>query len=112
MSNILSINNHKAAIRYDGELGLFRGEFIGLNGGADFYADNIADLQREGEKSLHAFLEVCAEQGINPYNNYSGRFVARLPSELHKAAAELANERGISLNQLVNDALARLVSVA
>ena len=43
---------------------MLRGEFIGLNGGADFYADNVADLHREGTASLQTFLAVCREQGL------------------------------------------------
>lgn len=43
---------------------MLRGEFVGLNGGADFYADNVADLHREGMTSLQTFLEVCREQGL------------------------------------------------
>ncbi|STY64445.1 Uncharacterized protein encoded in hypervariable junctions of pilus gene clusters [Mannheimia haemolytica] len=38
MRNIMDINGYKAVIAYDPETELFRGEFIGLNGGADFYA--------------------------------------------------------------------------
>jgi len=33
-----------------------------VTGGADFYADNVADLHREGMTSLQTFLEVCREQ--------------------------------------------------
>ena len=45
---------------------MLRGEFIGLNGGADFYADNVADLHREGMTSLQPLLEVCrTELGID-----------------------------------------------
>ena len=44
MQNIMMINDHKAIIQYDPELDLFRGEFIGLNGGADFYSYSIASL--------------------------------------------------------------------
>ena len=43
---------------------MLRGEFIGLNGGADFYADNVADLHREGTASLQTSLEVCREQSL------------------------------------------------
>ena len=52
MNNVMIIDGHKAVIRYDPETEMLRGEFIGLNGGADFYADNVADLHRE----------VCREQ--------------------------------------------------
>lgn len=62
MRNIMDINGYKAVIAYDPETELFRGEFIGLNGGADFYADNVIQLKKEGELSLNIFLELCREK--------------------------------------------------
>ena len=67
MNNIMMIDNHKAKITYDSEIQMFRGEFIGLNGGADFYSDSVAGLESEGRQSLNTFFEVCKEQGIDPY---------------------------------------------
>ena len=64
MQNIIMINDHKAIIQYDPELDIFRGEFVGLNGGADFYGDSITVLEHEGEQSLQTFLDVCQENGI------------------------------------------------
>ncbi|MDO5050412.1 MAG: type II toxin-antitoxin system HicB family antitoxin [Moraxella equi] len=110
--NTMTINNHKALITFDSELGLFRGEFIGLNGGADFYADSVDGLNEQGALSLQAFLDVCQEQGISPYQSYSGKFVTRLPKELHQKIAETATAKGISLNQWVNETLSREVGFA
>lgn len=62
---MMTIDNHKAKISYDPELTMFRGEFIGLNGGADFYSDNVAGLEAEGRQSLQTFLEVCKEQDLS-----------------------------------------------
>lgn len=107
--NHMMIDGHKALITYDSEIGLFRGEFIGLNGGADFYADSVAGLEVEGRLSLQTFLAVCQEQGIDPYLHYSGRFVTRLPKELHRQIAETAIAKGVSINQWVNDTLSRAV---
>lgn len=107
--NTMTIDNHKALISYDGELGLFRGEFIGLNGGADFYGESIAELEQQGKQSLEVFLMVCKEQGIEPYLTYSGKFVTRLPKELHRQIAETATAKGLSLNQWVNETLSRAV---
>ena len=64
VNNMMIIDGHKAVIQYDPETEMLRGEFIGLNGGADFHADNVADLHREGMTSLQTFLEVCREQGL------------------------------------------------
>lgn len=110
MNNIMTINNHKAIIQYDNELNLFRGEFIGLNGGADFYSDTIDGLRQEAQISLQTFLDVCKEKGIEPYQSYSGKFLIRLPKELHQKIAEVATSQGKSINQWVNDTLSREVA--
>ncbi|WP_201536090.1 type II toxin-antitoxin system HicB family antitoxin [Psychrobacter ciconiae] len=109
MQNIMMINDHKAIIQYDPEIDLFRGEFVGLNGGADFYGDSISALEQEGKQSLQAFLDVCQEQGITPYKSFSGKFVTRLPSELHEQVSTIATSHGMSLNQWITNTLANAV---
>ena len=42
----MKINNEDAVIKYDPEIEMFRGEFIQLNGGADFYAKDIESLNQ------------------------------------------------------------------
>lgn len=76
MKNIMEIkiNGYKALISYDPEIELFRGDFMDLNGGADFYAADVESLHREGEISLQTYLEVCKEQDIEPHKHYSGKF--------------------------------------
>jgi len=37
MINIIEIEGEKAAVSFDPDIQMLRGEFIGLNGGADFY---------------------------------------------------------------------------
>lgn len=51
MMNTMEINGYRAVIQYDPEIELFRGEFIGINGGADFYAGDIDGLRQEGKAS-------------------------------------------------------------
>ena len=99
MNNLMTIRGYQAVISFDPEISMLRGEFIGLNGGADFYAADVAGLQREGELSLQVFLDACERRGIEPRKNYSGRFVLRLNPEVHEAAAIAAAARGKSLNQ-------------
>lgn len=95
-----------AVIQYDPEIEMFRGEFIGLNGGADFYAGDIESLKREGRISLQTFLETCRERGIEPKKDYSGKFNVRVSPALHEAVARAAATEGKSLNQWVTEALA------
>ena len=66
-------DGYTARITFDSELDQFRGEIVGLNGGADFYGKTPAELRREFRKSLKVYLEVCHEKGINPRRQFSGR---------------------------------------
>jgi len=63
--NTMMIEGQKATITYDEDLNMFRGEFVGLNGGADFYATDIEGLHKEGATSLHVFLDMCREDGVD-----------------------------------------------
>lgn len=104
--NIMEINGYKAVIAYDPDINLFRGEFIELNGGADFYAADVDALRKEGETSLRVFLEMCQEKGIEPRRSFSGKFNVRIPPELHAKLALEAAAEGKSLNAVVAEKLA------
>lgn len=111
MMNIMEINGYKTMIQYDPAIDQFRGEFIGLNGGADFYATTIEQLKKEGEASLKVFLEICKEEGINPRKEYSGKFNLRVPPELHAEIAAKAAAEGKSLNKCVTDLLDEAIQI-
>ena len=87
MMNIMEINGYKAIIKYDPVIDNFRGEFVTLNGGADFYASNIKDLHQEGKFNL------------------------RVTPELHAEVAAKAAAEGKSLNQCVADMLKEIVHI-
>ena len=101
--NTMQINGYRAIIQYDPEIEMFRGEFIGLNGGADFYAKDIEGLQREGKVSLQVFLDMCQEDGVDPQKEYSGKFNLRIQPNLHAEIVARASAAGKSLNQWVAD---------
>lgn len=46
--------------QFDPDTNMFRGEFIGLNGEADFYAPDVAGLRQEGAASLNASAVAAA----------------------------------------------------
>lgn len=88
---------------------MFRGEFVGLNGGADFYAADVAGLKHEGEISLQVFMDTCKESGIEPFKSFSGKFNVRIPANLHASIVNAATASGKSLNQWISEALSREV---
>lgn len=112
MKNMMDIEGYRAVIHFDPDIEMFRGEFIGLNGGADFYAQDIARLRSEGAASLRVFLDMCEEDGVEPRKRFSGKFNVRVPPELHEAISAAAAASGKSLNQWVADELRACVDGA
>ena len=105
--NMYRIDGRVAVVSFDPEIEMFRGEFLDLNGSADFYASSVRELKTEGKKSLAVFLKVCEERGIEPVKKFSGKFQVRLKKTLHASAVTAAAARGVSLNQLIEQAVER-----
>lgn len=103
--NMMTVDGYQAKIDYDADLDMFRGEILGLSGGADFYGKNPKELRSEFKKSLQVFLDVCREKGIEPRRNYSGKFNLRITPELHERLAIVAQAKGKSINTLAQEAL-------
>ncbi|MFQ2132439.1 hypothetical protein ACK34S_07995 [Aeromonas hydrophila] len=88
MTNSIAIKGYKANYTFDDDVGMYRGEFVGLNGCVDFYAKDIDSLKIEGDISLRVFLDVCKEQGIEP--------VVSRPKMRNNIPARLIIQRGKS----------------
>jgi predicted HicB family RNase H-like nuclease len=105
MKNVIEIEGEAAVIAFDPEIRMLRGEFVGLSGGADFYAESVHDLMEEGRRSLAVYLDMCREKGIEPRRKFSGKFNVRLDPEDHAAAVVAAAAAGVSLNEWVVGAI-------
>jgi len=106
MNNLMTINGQQAIISFDPDINLFRGEFVGFaNGNADFYAADVDGLRREGEISLRVYLDMCREDGVEPFRTFSGKFNVRVPPAVHAACTAAAVSSGKSLNQWITETL-------
>lgn len=77
-------------------------------------ADTFAELGEMIEDAKRAWIEAALERGIpipepRAEEEYSGKFVVRVPRSLHREMVALAEKEGVSLNQFVNVALARSI---
>ena len=69
-----------------------------LQGIRQVVADVVADLQANGEPVPEPLAA----------KKYSGRFLVRVPPELHRLLVLEAAESGVSLNRLASDKLSRI----
>ena len=61
--------------------------------------------------AMSGWISVCLESGnkVPTPENFSGKFSVRIPPSLHKELVIKANKEGVSLNQLVTTAFAKLI---
>jgi antitoxin HicB len=65
-------------------------------------------------EAMEGWLEVALRRGFDipeprPEEEYSGKFVVRMPRSLHRELVATADREGVSLNQYINVALAGAV---
>jgi predicted HicB family RNase H-like nuclease len=85
-------------------------EFPGLSWLAKRPGAALQGIQRVVMKSIHE-LRQNGEIPPAPISgkSYSGKFVVRIPPQVHRALAIKAAEEGVSLNRLISAKLCRLL---
>ena len=82
----------------------FYGKILELEG-CQSTGDTLEELYEGLNEAMEGYIEVKLENNLaipmpESENNYSGRFVVRLPKSLHQRLALEADKEGVSLNQL------------
>jgi predicted HicB family RNase H-like nuclease len=74
-----------------------------------YEAPNLAELRKEFEFSVDAYLQDCQELGREPNVPFKGSFNVRTTPELHEKAVFLSGNLEISLNSFVSQAIAEKI---
>ncbi len=77
-------------------------------------AESFEELGEMIEDAMRAWIEVALSDDLpipepRQMEDYSGKFVVRVPKSLHRELVEVADRDGISLNLFVNVSLAKAV---
>jgi predicted HicB family RNase H-like nuclease len=101
----MKYKGYTGVVEFDEEAGVLFGRVVGLRDLITFEGDSVAEVTRAFHDSVDVYLELCAERGEEPEKPFSGHFVLRIDPKLHRAISHAAEERGVSLNSLVEGAL-------
>src|SRR5215216_7048408 len=102
---VLEYKGYTGRVEFDDEAMLFQGEVIGLRDVVTFQGTSVEELEEAFRDSVDDYLEFCAERGEEPDKQFSGRFVLRLPPQLHRDIYVRAQREGKSLNLWIVEAL-------
>lgn len=82
----------------------FYGRILELDG-CQSTGDTLEELYESLNEAMEGYIEIKLENNLpvpepETTQNYSGKFVIRIPKSLHQRLAIEANNEGVSLNQL------------
>jgi predicted HicB family RNase H-like nuclease len=92
-------------VEIDDEAGILHGEVINIRDVITFEGVTVDEVQKAFRESVDDYLEFCAQRGESPEKPFSGKFVVRLPAELHRKAYIEAKLADKSLNSWVTEVL-------
>ncbi len=103
MKNTLKYKGYTGNVNFDAEDKIFHGRVLGITDVIGFEGASVSELEKDFREAIDDYLETCQEIGKEPEKPFSGRFVLRVPSELHCAIALEAKRQNKSINKWITD---------
>lgn len=87
MKNALKYKGYAGTVEFDADDRIFHGRLRGISDIITFEGTSVAELEKDFRSAVDEYLKTCKEIGREPEKPFSGRFMVRVPSELHCAIA-------------------------
>ncbi len=111
MKNVLQHKGYAGNVQFDADEMIFHGRVMGLKKAHISYEGKTVDeLLKDFKNAVNDYLDMCAEDGIEPEKPFKGSFNLRLDPDLHKRLVVNALNEGKTLNAFVKDVLERAVT--
>jgi predicted HicB family RNase H-like nuclease len=108
----MKYKGYTGVVELDEESQVLFGRVIGLRDVITFQGESVAEVIQAFHDSVDYYLGFCAKRGESPEKPYSGQFVLRLDTQLHRKLAHLAEVQKTSLNSLIENTLEGLVATS
>lgn len=102
---MMKYKGYTGNVEFDDEAKIFHGDVVDTRDVITFQGKTVNELEKAFRDSIDDYLEFCAERGEQPDKPFSGKFVIRIPSELHRRIYLKSRESSKSLNNWIRDVL-------
>ena len=96
-------------VEFDADANLLHGEVVGIRDVVTFQGRSIEEIRQAFKDSVDDYLAFCRQRGEEPNKPFSGKFVVRVGTELHRKLDALAQVSGKSLNSVATELLEKEV---
>jgi len=105
MKDVIKYKEHIGTVRFSAEDRVFYGKIEGINDLVTFEGQSVDDLVTAFQEAVEDYYILCEKAKKPVQKSYKGSFNVRIDPELHKKAAMLSSDLGLSLNELVEEAI-------
>ena len=105
MKDVLTHKDFIGSVHFSSDDEIFHGKIEGINDLITFEGTTVKQLKKSFTEAVNDYLGLCEEVGKDPYKSFKGSFNVRINPELHKKAYQASLIQGVSLNQLVQEAI-------
>jgi predicted HicB family RNase H-like nuclease len=101
----MTYKGYTGSVDYSAPDRVFHGRLIGITDVITFEGASVEELENDFVAAVDDYLDSCAEDGVEPQRPYSGRFVLRLPPELHGQVTAAGRRSRTSMNAWIVEAI-------
>ncbi len=105
----MTYKKYTGSVNYDSEDRIFFGRVLGINDIISYQGRSVDELENDFHGAVDDYLKLCKDTGKKPEKPFSGKFNVRISSDLHSAIAQMAKNKGISLNAWVNETFEKAI---
>ncbi|MGC1401474.1 MAG: type II toxin-antitoxin system HicB family antitoxin [Thermodesulfobacteriota bacterium] len=92
-------------VEFDDNAEIFHGEVINTRDVITFQGKTVKEIKKAFRDSIEDYLEYCAKLGQQPEKPFTGKFLLRIPPDLHRKIYVVAKQSGESINAWIKELL-------
>ena len=110
MKDIIKYKDLIGSVRFSSEDNVFHGKIEGIDDLVTFEGSTVDELVSAFHEAVEDYIILCREADKPLQKSFKGSFNVRINPDLHKKAVLLSSSLGLSLNQLVEEAIQRYLA--
>lgn len=110
MKDTMQYKEFLATVHFNADDEVFFGKIEEIDDLVSFEGRSVVELKKAFRSAVEDYLDICRRFNKPVFKSYKGSFNVRIEPDLHRKAVRQSIARGISLNQLIRDAIAKEVT--
>lgn len=109
--DVLEYKGYEGTTEIDIDRGVCRGHILFISDMVTYEAENPRKLKKVFQDAVDDYVRTCQQVGKEPQKPFKGLFNVRVPPAIHKAASVRSVCDGVSLNEVVVQALTAYLNI-